>query len=450
VEDNKSERIDAETFIQFLLNIMRWDTQSEIAVIDRREIALHPWASIPNTLTPDQLLRTLPYAYPLRQMTLRGDALTVWLKAVFVQMEEENPQGLRFAGVARKNKEFHVNGRSIDPTRHYSVITTPFFRLSPTAIKGLPTTVTLDRVEVLGTEEDINTRTLVERWLRGKRYEGVDAPAGAQGDPTFPSLYDKLLWYTATDVNLSFNQTMVSNSASYESEASLTRDELIGLESSGTFRLDARSRFHEWNNVLDLTYAATRTGDADVFSESKDLTFLETAYSWMYLRETYLPGRVWVPVPHGKIRVETELSENGERGYRHLEMTGVLGAVWKLTDTISVSLGYGLGTELLDPDRSLAHGFDLTFEVKRMPLFEIASSPVFFENRLDVFYKDPGTHNTFRALLSSKISFSLSNHLALTVGADAFAFTSDSNAPGFSADFTVGLQGFFATAWQRY
>jgi len=117
-----------------------------------------------------------------------------------------------------------------------------------------------------------------------------------------------------------------------------------------------------------------------------------------------------------------------------------------------------VGGELEAPDAEVADGLDLVVEVKRMPILDVFTAPVFFEARFDLSYTEPGADNTLKGLLASKLSFALTPLLALTIGADAFLYRTDNTAlggspgagPALSTDFTVGLQAYYATIDQIF
>jgi hypothetical protein len=446
---------DPERFMDFALNVLRWDTESEIAMLHRAQLAVAPWVSIPGGLPRDFLLRALPWPDQARTFDVTGAVLLKWLPGVFPQAVEEDPDALRFQGIQKTDDEYLVNGRSIHPNRDYQLVTsTDVFERARTAPALLPPGVLRPSAPEDQTEA-LSLRERVDRWFVQARFEALESPAGAASDFRFPDLATQLLWIHSLDLTMAFNQTLVDDEVGYTSQPSLSRDEFLGLEGGLKLRVDAESTKHAFNNVIDVTYATNRSADAP-FSESRDLTLIESSYSWLGMRESMAGGSPWLPSPQARLRMETEIT--AANAWRHLELTGVLGVQWRPAGAVSIGLGYSVGGEAEAPNAELASGLDLVIEVKRMPIVDLFTAPVFFESRIDLFYTDPGGHDTVKGILASKLSFALTPLLALTLGADAFLYRTGDPALGggkdaglgFSTDFTVGLQAYYATIDQVF
>jgi len=444
-----------EQFIAFLLDILRWDTESEIAMIHRNQLQLAPWASVPGGLPRDFLLRSLPWPDEARIVEVTGDVLLKWLPSVFPQSVEEEIDALRFRGIEQTADGYLVNSRLIHPNRDYRIVTSTDVIERAMTQPGLlpPGASPLPAEESEGTGLALGPR--VERWFQESRFQALSTPAGAGGDLQFPDLANQLLWTRSMDLTLAFNQTLVNDDTGYISQPSLSRDEFLGLEGGLKLRVDAESSQHAFNNVIDTSYAASQTAD-EPFSESRDLTLVETSYSWLGMQDVFSEGSAWIPAPQARLRLESELT--AENDWRHLELTGVLGVQWRPMEGLSIGLGYSIGGEIEAPDVEIANGLDLVFEVKRRPLVDVFQSPVFFEARFDLFYTEPGVHDTLKGILASKLSFALTPILALTLGADAFLYRTDDPSlggsegagPGIATDFTVGIQAYYATIDQLF
>jgi hypothetical protein len=229
----------------------------------------------------------------------------------------------------------------------------------------------------------------------------------------------------------------------------LTRDPYLGLDSTTTGRLDAESHFHEWANRVDIQFATARAGDK-TFSESKDITTFETLYSWLLVKNRWGNGSPAVPVPFTRLRTETELTPSEEALYRHLEITGSAGARWLLDQNTRISLGFGVGGEVLNPVANAPMTADLTFEALRTPLDKSGKIPLFIEGRTDLLLKRPGSVNSIKLISSGKLAYAWTPYLALTVGADFFGISSHGGPFGWSADAMVGIQGYFSGHAQEF
>lgn len=431
--------MDAEEITSYVLQVMRFETRNEIAVINREAIALPAWPPIGGPITRDLLFHALPFGGHLVRFSLQGPALKRWLGVTFGPAERQMPSALRFAGIERDGSSYKINGRALDDGRTYDIVTTRFLaRGGDRFLEQLPEGVDFEDLSVEGLDPDATLRDLVERWIAERRW----AAGGARGvslETSFPRLYDELVWALSADVGLGYDQTAVENGAGYDSESQLQRDTFFGVTATAVLRVDAQSRLHEVTNLLDISYAQARIGGG-ALSETKDLTVFESTYSWLYLRNAVAGESPFVPVPSTKLRMETELTPGEDARFQHLLTTGVIGVKWLFTDKVTMSVGYGLGGELLDPDHTLSHGLDFTFEVQKLTLFEILEAPSTLQTRIDLFYTDNGGVDVLRGILGAELAFAVAGPLALTVGFDGFLFQEDGRGVAFAGDVTAGLK----------
>ncbi|GMV42882.1 MAG: hypothetical protein AMXMBFR64_45980 [Myxococcales bacterium] len=436
--------LDAEELLSYVLQVMRFETRTELAVINREAMALPTWPPLSGAITRDLLFHALPYGGHLVRFSLRGDKLRRWLAATFGPAEALVPSALRFAGVERDGASFKINGRALDEGRTYRVVTTRFLALGGDRfLEQLPDGVAFDDLPMDGLPPDATLRDLLERWLAGR-------PSGGRGVSLgdFPALYDALVWGLSADVGLRYEQTAVDNAPAY-TESQLKRDAFFGFTVTSLLRAEAQSRLHELTTMLDLAYAQAQVADGDL-GEKKDLAVVETTYAWLALRNAVADESPFVPVPSSKLRLETELTTGEGAPFHHALLTGVLGIKWLFTDKVTLSVGYGLGGELLDPGNTLSHGLDVTFEVQKLTLFDILEAPSTLRTRVDLSYADTGGTDVLRGLLGAELAFAIAGPLALTVGFDGFVFKEGAREAAFAADVTAGLKLLFGTHVQTF
>lgn len=432
--------LDGEGMTAYVLQVMRFETRNELSVLNREAVALPSWPPFGGPITRDLLFHALPYGGRLVRFTLRGDALRKWLVATFPEAEGEHPGGLRFAGVERDGAGFEINGRDLDDARRYDIVTTRFLALGGDHfLAHLPEGVVFEDIPLDGLPPDATLRELVERWLAEGRWRVASGAGTVSLSTNFPSLWDELVWSLSADVGLDVQNTSTANSPGYEGESQLEKDPFFGLSVSAVLRADAQSRLHELTNLLDVSYAQARAGADGAFTESKDLTVFESAYAWLTLRNAVAGESPLCPVPLAKVRLETELTPSEDAAYHHAQLTGVIGVKWLFTDHVTLSAGYGVGGELASPDPLVSHGLDLTFEVKKMTLWELLDAPTTLQSRVDLFYTNTGGDDVLRGILGAELAFGVAGPLAVTVGFDGFLFERAGRGVAFAADVTAGL-----------
>ena len=124
---------------------------------------------------------------------------------------------------------------------------------------------------------------------------------------------------------------------------------------------------------LRLRYGSTSTGGAEL-SETEDLVSFATAYRWLWLRNHWGKPRIYVPVPYARLALETEFTVPGSRVHRHMEGTFETGLEWMLTDTLGVSVRYGMCHQLIRND-DVHNGLMFRYELERTELATLLGGP---------------------------------------------------------------------------
>ena len=436
--------VDPEMWMETVGNIARWETETEISILSRDDLAVPPFTAIGLPLSRDAIERMHPGNTKMHVISMVGSELENWLKEVRKEADKETPFGPRTQGVKLGEDGLLINERALDTTHLYRLTVSDSI-LNGRTLGVPPLPKGSQRVE--GASLPLLRDSIID-WVASPAY-GITGSGESKGLPVFPDLRDAIQWQGALDTNLGFKLSAVENPANETQEPQLSRESFVGLESAVSARLDAQSRLHEWANRAELEFATSRAG-GEAFSESKDITTAETLYSWLFIRNRVGNGVPWIPVPFSRLRLETELTVNEDSPFRHLEATGSVGARWLFSEKVRLSIGYGIGGEILDPKTNAPASADISLEVLRLPLTPKQDGPLFLEARTDITLKRPGSLNTLKALSSAKISYAWTPYLALTLGGEFFAYSTQGEPIGWSTDILVGIQGYFAGHAQTF
>ncbi|TNE50026.1 MAG: hypothetical protein EP343_09915 [Deltaproteobacteria bacterium] len=108
-----------KNFLEYVLNVLRHTTKSELAVINEGAIRSRPFP-LKQFITADDLYQALPFNSKLVRVTLTGKELLRWFLPRTGSIETLDEE-MAYAGWSPKQKQ--VNGRAVEPNKIYQFVT---------------------------------------------------------------------------------------------------------------------------------------------------------------------------------------------------------------------------------------------------------------------------------------------------------------------------------------
>ncbi|MDQ3298442.1 MAG: 5'-nucleotidase C-terminal domain-containing protein [Myxococcota bacterium] len=410
--------------VNYMLHVMQRATQSEIAIINTGTVYTRafplfgPW-------TRATIRRALPYPTQLGTLTVHGADLHALLE------KGEASGKLTMLGAARPEpgKPFKINGRAIDKTRGYHMVTSSY------VASGGDAGFANDELKGWRPTRINDVRELVESEMnRGATF---DVPAS-----------ERLLTSATGDLVADWANTSISNNdALGDAQLARAQQQSIKVEIVGLLQLDHPR--HRWDSRLNGKYGYTRTRPAmmpAVGQETLDLVQLSSLYTYRGLTTR----RAYVPSPYSRLAFETELSVPDTRTYRHAELTHTAGGLFTLHPKLRLRAGAGYRTELFaqgdspDPVEAQIGGYRFIAEVGATldphPIKTVGHSAITVEANLEYFAISPFRRTEHQLRASSRLSLPLVPLLFLTAGLDVFVVDRETAGRGASIDTTIGLK----------
>lgn len=437
-----------EAFRTFVLNVMRFGASAEVALANSGAFLHTENFPLTDHLTFADIFTVLPYDNPLVVVRVTGETL----QSIAGRLGGEAVA----AGLARTAGRTTVNGRPIRPDRVYSVATNQFVAaggdsiLSPSAIVG-------ERIyDPSWAEDPPAISEMVVHFIEHGDFAEM-GPVADRLTPSenFPDLHRKLLWHLVGSTNLSFNEISVANprvdgEPAYDN-SQLTVESTSQINLEGSLQADADSLDHGWDNSLLLQYSAARVnGAGTTFQETSDLIRAKTGYKYIGFRSR-LGGNWWVPMPTLEMQAETEFDRPDDRDWRKLELTGILGTIFRLADPFELKVGVDLRRELNNPEAEFLYGLAAAYSLDRINLIEVLDRPVQFESELDFFWNRSQTQQLTELRTTSRLFFSVFERLNITSTFSTFLFRSARVGEfGRNTQFTVGLNYLWDESFQKF
>jgi 2',3'-cyclic-nucleotide 2'-phosphodiesterase (5'-nucleotidase family) len=421
---------------QFILNVMRFATDSEIALVNQETFVENGRFPIEGGLTLSDIISFVPYGNKLYTVQVPGTVLAA--------LAGKLDGALVSAGLEKKGDKVLVNGRPLQTSRNYRVATHGF--LAGGGDDVLPQDKIKDTTpyQPRWSEDAPTIGTVVAEFVRTAGFEGDDQltePLDPQ--ETFPDLYRKFLWSYTGSINSSFNKVTVDNpGGAYEqSQLNVNSATQINLEGNGEIRADSRN--HGWHNRLLVQYAQARLSDDETgqtdFEETKDLIRYRSTYQYAGFRAD-AGGGWYVPMPFAELQVETEFTDPAEREWHKLEFTGIGGAKFQLFDPLEIKLGANARRDIRQPNGETTYGLNAGYTFNRTDLLNLLGKPLQFESELEYFYNDIGASNIQELRNTNRVYFALMDQLFFTTTFQAFLYKTDEVGEfGSNTELTVGL-----------
>lgn len=445
---------DRSDFVTWMLNVMRFSSRAEIALSNSGAIMNGENFPIPDRLTFADIHTILPYANPMVLVRLKGEHLASLSgkldgSAVAVGLQTDADGNLK------------VNGRALQADRDYWVATN---RYVANGGDGLLDPSAFQKRRVWESDWSRTPPTIGElliHWAQSGR-AATFGPLENRLSPTenFPDLYRRLLWTFSGSLNASYDRVTVHNptqngeSAYDQSQLNVNSTDQINAE--GDFSASADSRNHGWDNRLKLQYATARVqnGEEPSFEETKDLIRGRSRYKYVGFRANS-GGKWWVPMPTAELQVETEfnpaLDAEGRRTRRKLELTGILGATFRLVDPLELKIGADVRRDVNNLDGQTVFGLAAAYQLERIDLAKLLGSPIKFESEVEYFYNAIGDENLQELRSTSRLYYSVFGELSFTATFSAFLFRSAAVGEfGTNTELVLGLNYLWEQSLQTF
>ncbi len=436
-----TQRFSRQDLQQFILNVMRFTTDSEVALVNAETFADTDLFPIEAELTLADIFAFVPYNNRMVTVEVKGEVLT--------NLADKLGGKLVATGLTKEGDTVRINGRSVQAERTYQVATHRYLAGGGD--------------DILEADQIANKRIHKPEWAAEPPHIGVvvaefvrvgTLPAGAEVTEqlapagNFPDLHSKFLWIYTGSINTSFNRVDVNNplingEAAYDqSQLNVNSTTQINLEGNGEIRADSRN--HVWNNRLLVQYAQARVAadlgeENGTFEETKDLIRYRSTYQYAGFRADS-SGKWYVPMPFTELQAETEFSAPGERDWHKFELTGIGGAKFQLFDPLEIRFGANARRDLNNPDAQTTYGLIAGYVLNRSPLFDLISKPIQFESELEYFYNDIGASNIHELRNTNRLYYAVLDQLFFTTTFQAFLYRTDAVGEfGSNTELTVGL-----------
>jgi 2',3'-cyclic-nucleotide 2'-phosphodiesterase (5'-nucleotidase family) len=435
--------MSAADFEQYLMEIMRNTTESELAFINRGLVNPRTVFPLEGSITRHDFFSGLPHRNEVYTFELNVDELTKLCAALSQEKGATGDVRLLNRGLSCGDS-IKVNGRALESGESYTAVTVGYLAKGMLGyFKEQAKKMKLFRP---APEEDAPVLGQMARdFLSGPRFSGAE-PEPIDLKANFVDLADRLRWTFAGTLNFNLADTSIDNGPAY-GESQLTRDEFIALKGEVRGKLGASSSFHAFYAELLTKFAKSSTNQAD-FVESEDLTTFNLLYKLNALRTD--KSGWYVPALYVEGQAETEITKPDERDFHHLELTGTLGTRFTLLATLEAKIGAGVRHEVLDDKADPVYGVDLGYELVRTDLFSLMGSPFQFESKFSAFFGDIGRSNTLKGTWTNRVYFALVGPIFFTVTHDLFFFRYSSWDYGLASDLTIGLSYSARTSLQTF
>ncbi len=443
-----SEPLSAANFRRLILDVLRFETRSEVAIINRGAFRNEGKFPLEGALTRADIYSALPYdnrvvVAEVEGSVLRRMASQIGLDAV--------AQGIESSGGVLR-----VNGRPLDDNRRYRVVVNDFVAAGG---DGLFRSGELQRARAYHpgwsneppTVSEMTIRYFEEeKHIRRPGVEGIDVEAN------FENLHHKFLWRLNSSLNASYNQVMVRNpevdggGAYDQSQLGVQSTDQLNLE--GRFLVEADSRNHGWLNDLNLQFATARITDNEEasFERTKDQIRFRSRYRYQRLRASRA-GLWYVPDPVLEGQVESEFRRAPTRDWHRLDLRLIGAASFQLRDALDFRVGANVRNDINEPGGEPTMGVNLSYTLGQVTPVRLFDRPVRIESEVEYFYNDIGRQNIQEARSANRLYFAVSEQLFFTTTFNAFLYRDDSVGEwGSNTELTVGINYQWNTARQNF
>lgn len=445
--------MDRDGFTEFFLNVLRDETETEVAILNRGAVQGRELFPLTGGITALQLAAMLPFDDQLYVGRVRGSVL----KALATS---PRAAGLMIRGVTVRGGTVKINGRDVEANTWYRVSTTRFMvEGGEGGIGGDAETVEL---EPFGTQ---GPREFIAAWL-DRPHEGDITQI-----PVDPARRTR--WTFNASIDLGFNLVNVANPAGSAvagttiqpyGDAQLTRSDTMAVR--GDLQLFANADHPNWNwrNAFRARYGRASVGGDEEFKENLDLLTLRSNFTYTGLSS----GTHWyVPTPDAEIYAETEFDSaprtdgvviGSANDYHHFQLRPTLGAQFTFNDNIIARLAAGMDyKEVLQPETTPSYVLLARVTVSPWEVFTLRGRAVTWNAEAEFAvrqaFSDSANGNNARdgqLRLNTRLAVPIVSALSLTISYDLFGRLARGNELGVAHDVTLGLAYTWARAVQTF
>ncbi len=433
--------ISYREFLEYMMQIMRKRTRSEVGVINDSGIADTSFP-MKGRLTWEKILRAIRTETEVGHVKVSGDRLT----SVLGRYALSSRYGLQVIGLTKKKGTWLVNGRPLIKGHTYRVATTRFVAGNGDHLSSFNKRT--EPFESLG----VTLRDLATDFFGADGEADYDSKVDVSVQKDWPDLHRRWLLYGDLVLGFALSSVAVSNGAANKrySLPLLRRDDLVTIIGRVEASLGASTRDHVMELDVALNYGKTFTTvkvedpegsgsyrDDTTDAESLDRITTTFLYKLRALRNAY--GDQWyIPEPYSELRLITEFTASGacsaeacpdpdDQTYHYMDLGGTLGLGLTLHPLFFLKVGAVMRGELLTPERAnpdipAKPGIYIGYLLRRWKIIADTRHPLELESRLDFYFTDFGNQLRRELTLNSKAYFSLTRRLALTLGHRLFFF----------------------------
>lgn len=421
----------SDDFIALLLDVLREHAEAEVAVAPRSMVQAREIFPRTTALRPLDLAAALPFDDEAMVGVLRGSELRSLVRS--------DAARLALRGVAVAGDVVRVNGRLLEDTARYRVVSTRYALETVAAMQPLAA-----RFAATGAQ---GVREVLRAWLDRPRQGDVTV---RPIDPAY-----RARWVFRANLDAALSATVVSNRGAY-TDTQLARAEALALRGDLELRADADHPWYTWENQLRLRYGRTRTvaqdGTDSGFVESTDVTTLRDGFVWRGFRVG--PPRWFLPAPYAELYTETELTRPEgappPRLYHHLLVRPTLGVRLQLLEKLSLNVGAGMDWQVFHPTLGPAAVFVMGLQLLQMRVLAMGPRWLEAQASLDFSWREPTAASDVQVRGTGRVSIPVSESLAVTLGYDLFARAANGSPLGIASEATVGLRVGLARAVQTF
>ncbi|MFO0603712.1 MAG: 5'-nucleotidase C-terminal domain-containing protein [Polyangiales bacterium] len=439
--------LERDAFAEFLLNVMRDETETEVAIMNRGAVQGREIFPLNGGLTALHMASALPFDDRIYVGRVKGSVLADLATS---------PRAGRFIlrGITTDGG-VKINGRAVEPDTMYRVVTTGFVYDGGEGGIGATDGVEL---EVYGSQ---GPREFITAWL-DRPHEGditqIPVDPARRTRWTFNASLD-LGFQLVNSANPAGGRIDGTSIAPY-SNPQLSRSDTMALRGDARVYANANNPNWAWLNDLRARYGRASVGGGD-FNENLDIIELNSNFRYTGFAST---PHWYLPAPDVKLLVETEFDRLPRSATvpdaanpHHLRVQPTLGLAFTLNSFFSWRLGAGVEWQELLGDADPTYVF--VGEVKLLPysLFTFRGRSVTWQAELKAqvnqAFSDAQPGPTARDFLltgNTRLAVPIFQSLNFTITYDTFMRLARGNELGVSHDLTLGLAWTWGRAVQTF
>lgn len=423
--------MDLESFLVYLLGVMRATERTELAVINRDILNQYDFP-VSGQVTKEMVARLIRFNSSMVVINLKGKDI----KTLFGAFAGSTTAGLKILGL-EKGK---INNRDIEDDLHYAIVTTQYVASGGGGL--IP-------AQTGAKETDHSVRSLVMEFLAARTGKARGLDAGAD----FPDLWKNYVWNGGGNVGITFGHSNVFHTGVYADKPKLMGQDLTSMNIDITMFTGISNVTHALTGRTRLLYGKTWTtqvnelGESvDVDTESADEAKFNLLYQLKSPKNSWFKGSWWAPIPFVDVGYTTEFTASlRDETYRAKLFTGILGLgmeVWE--SRLFFKAGAGMRREYGEVDVKSQNTLYAGWQLNNGDLFKVFGQGVKGESRLDGYILDSdGQPLNYEIQLSNKLYFAMNNRIFFSFTHEAYALKREGSRWSFAMDFLFGFNVLF-------